>query len=70
MAREKRLEIEAKRRREVEEADRRRRTKECRDQVTKPEKYLIELGDTHARLKNTFYSTLAGTRLGLNIIVI
>ena len=53
MAREKRLEFEAKRRREVEEADRRRRTKECRDQVTKPEKYLIELGDTHPRLKNT-----------------
>ena len=53
MAREKRLEIEAKRRREAEEADRRRRTKERRDQATKLEKYLIELGDTHARLKNT-----------------
>lgn len=51
MAREKRLEAEAMQRREAEEAERQRRLRERHDQATKLETYLIELGDTHAKMR-------------------
>ncbi len=50
MAREKRLEVEDRRRREAEEAERRRLARDRREQAGKIEKYLIELSDLHARI--------------------
>ena len=51
MAREKRLEIEDRRRREAEEAERRRLARERRESAGKLEKYLIELSDAHTTIR-------------------